>query len=87
MRNIDRLREKQLEHAKSIDGIRASHEEHKIKVVNDTKEMYEKYQNELKSLHTGDLTQFSIGLWCLFIGIPLSTMAPELFQLIDYLFL
>lgn len=78
VKNLDQLRKELGEHSKSIDGLRDSHEGHKKKVMEESKNMEEKLRSDLESLHTSDLTTSLVGLVLLTVGISMSTMAPEL---------
>lgn len=78
--NLERIRKEQGEHAKSIEELRDSHEDHKKKMAKENKNMEEKIRSDLESLHTSDLITSLVGLIWLTAGISMSTMAPELFK-------
>lgn len=78
IRNLDRIRIEQTEHAQLIDELNDAHEEHKNKVAEDNKTMKEDIQSDLESLHTNDLITSLVGLVWLTAGITMSTLAPEL---------
>ncbi len=78
LRNLDRIREEQREHAHSIDELKDSHEEHKKQVAEEQNNMKEKIRSDLESLHTSDLITSLVGLVWLTVGITMSTLAPEL---------
>lgn len=80
VKNLERIRTEQCEHANSIDELRQSHEEHKKTVAEQAKKMEDEIHSELESLHTSDLITSVIGLVWLTVGITMSTMAPELYQ-------
>ena len=84
VKNLDRIKEEQGQHAKAIEGLSESHEKHKIKVVEEQKNMEEKFRLDLESLHTSDLLTSLVGLVWLTVGISMSTMAPELFELFKW---
>lgn len=80
IKNLDRVRGEQREHAHSIDKLKESHEEHKKQVAEEQNNMKETIRSDLESLHTSDLITSLVGLVWLTVGITLSTLAPELSQ-------
>lgn len=80
IKNQERIRNEQSEHAKLIDELKDSHEEHKKNITEKTKSIEENIRTELESLHTSDLITSLVGLVWLTVGITMSTMAPELHQ-------
>ena len=78
IRNLDRIREEQREHARSIDELKDSHNEHKKQVAEEQNNIKEKIRSDLESLHTSDLITSLVGLVWLTVGITMSTLAPEL---------
>jgi len=80
IKNQERIRNEQSEHAKLIDELKDSHEEHKKNITEETKRIEENFRTELESLHTSDLITSLVGLVWLTVGITMSTMAPELHQ-------
>lgn len=80
IKNLDRVREEQREHAHSIDKLKESHEEHKKQVAEEQNNMKETIRSDLESLHTSDLITSLVGLVWLTVGITMSTLAPELSQ-------
>jgi len=75
--NLNRIRNDQQEHAKSIDELKASHEKHVKQVIEENRKMKENIQSDLESLHTSDLITSLVGLIWLTVGITMSTLAPE----------
>jgi len=80
VRNLDRVRDEQRNHAKSIDDLADNHEEHKKAITERTKKVEKDIRTELESLHTSDLITSLVGLVWLTVGITMSTMAPEIYQ-------
>jgi hypothetical protein len=80
IKNLDRMRDEQSEHAKSIDDLKTSHEEHKKAITERTKRLEENIRTELESLHTSDLLTSLVGLVWLTVGITMSTMAQEFYK-------
>lgn len=78
IRNLDRIRIEQSEHAQLIDELKDAHEEHKHKLAEDNRTMKEDILSDLESLHTNDIITSLVGLVWLTIGITMSTLAPEL---------
>lgn len=78
--NLDRIRIELGDHAKLIDDLKDSHEEHKKQITEKTKQMEENIRNELESLHTSDLITSLVGLVWLTAGITMSTMSQELYK-------
>jgi len=80
IRNLERIRIEQGTHATLIDDLKDSHEKHKKKITEQTKEMEENIRTELESLHTSDLITSLVGLVWLTAGITMSTMSQELYK-------
>ncbi len=80
IKNLEKIRSEQREHADSIDELKDGHKKHKEKVTEQTKKMEERIHSNLEFLHTSDLITSLVGLVWLTIGITMSTMAPELHQ-------
>ncbi len=78
IRNLDRVRNEQREHAQSIDELNESHEELKKHVAEENRKMKKNIHTDLESLHTSDLITSLVGLVWLTVGITMSTLAPEL---------
>lgn len=78
--NLERIRIEQGAHAKLIDGLKDSHEEHKKKITEQTRKIEENIRTELESSHTSDLITSLVGLVWLTIGITMSTMSQELYK-------
>jgi len=78
IKNLDRIRDEQREHAQLIDKLKDSHEKHKKQVADESKKLKEDIQSDLESLHTSDLITSLVGLVWLTVGITMSTLAPEL---------
>ena len=78
--NLDRVRNEQGTHAKLIDDLKDSHEEHKKKITEQTKVIEENIRTELESLHTSDLITSLVGLVWLTTGITMSTMSQEFYK-------
>jgi hypothetical protein len=78
--NLDRIRIEQGTHAKLIEDLKDSHEEHKKKITEKTKQIEENIHSELESLHTSDLITSLVGLVWLTVGITMSTMSQELYK-------
>ena len=78
--NLDRLRAEQATHAKLIEDLKDSHEEHKKKIAEQTQKIEENIRAELESLHTSDLITSLVGLVWLTVGITMSTMSQELYR-------
>jgi len=77
-RNFERIRNRLVEHDKSIENIIEIQKLYKKTVAEEKKKMEDKFQSDLKSLHTSDLIPSLVGLIWLMIGITMSTLAPEL---------
>jgi len=80
IQNLERIRTEQGTHAKLIDDLKNSHEEHKKKTAEQTKIVEENIRTELESLHTNDLITSLVGLVWLTTGITMSTMSQELYK-------
>jgi len=80
VRNQERLRDGQREHANSIDELENSYKEHKKDVAEQAKRMEDEIRLDLETLHTSDLITSIVGLVWLTVGITLSTMASELYR-------
>ncbi|MCU7828250.1 MAG: hypothetical protein KZQ85_04220 [Candidatus Thiodiazotropha sp. (ex Myrtea sp. 'scaly one' KF741663)] len=78
--NLDKIRIEQGAHAKLIDDLKDSHEEHKKLIAEKTKKIEENIHDELESLHTSDLITSLVGLVWLTAGITMSTMSQELYK-------
>ena len=78
--NLDRIKIEQGAHAKLIDDLKDSHEEHKKKTKEQTRKIEENIRTELESLHTSDLIISLVGLVWLTAGITMSTMSQELYK-------
>ncbi len=78
IKNLERIKSEQRDHASSIDEIKDSLEEHKESAAERNKKMEERIHSDLESLHTSDLIPSLVGLVWLTIGITMSTMALEL---------
>ncbi len=78
--NLERIRNRQREHANSIDDLNDSYKKHKMMVAEEAKNMKEEIRSDLESLHTSDLITSLVGLIWLTAGITMSTIAPELHQ-------
>ncbi len=81
--NLERIRKEQGSHSTSIDRLKKNIEEHKKKVAEDNKNMEEKIKLDREVLHTGDLLPALVGLTLITIGITMSTLAPELYRLVN----
>ena len=82
IKNLERIRVEQRDHANSIDELKDSHEEHKKQVAEQNKKIKEDIHSDLESLHTSDLITSLVGLVWLTVGITMSTLAPELSKLL-----
>jgi len=82
LRNLERIRKVQGEHAQIFEELRIHLEEHKKKVAEESKNMEEKIRLDLESLHTNDVIVALVGLVWLTVGLSMSTMAPELYELL-----
>lgn len=77
IKNLDRIRIEQKEHAQLIDELKDCHVKHKNEVAEENRKMKEDIRSDLESLHTSDLITSLVGLVWLTVGITLSTLAPE----------
>lgn len=80
VKNLERLRNQQHQHAELVYELRNSHEQHKKNIAEQTKKMEDDIRAELESLHTSDFMTSVVGLVWLTVGITFSTMAPELYD-------
>jgi hypothetical protein len=78
IKNLERIRIEQREHANLINELKDSHEEHKKQVAEQNKKIMKDIHSDLESLHTSDLITSLVGLVWLTVGITMSTLAPEL---------
>jgi len=65
-----------------IDSLKESHEEHKKETEKRNAELETELRSDLEALHTGDFIVSLVGLIWLTAGITLSTVSPEIHQLI-----
>ena len=77
IKNLDRIRNEQQEHARLIDELKDSHEKHKKQFEKENKKIREDIRSDRESLHTSDLITSLMGLVWLTVGITMSTLAPE----------
>lgn len=85
VKNLERISDEQRNHAKSIDKLQDTIERDKKKNAKQIKKMQDENNSFLESLHTSDLITSLIGLVWLTVGITMSTLAPELHQLLKRL--
>lgn len=74
IKNLDRVREEQREHAHLIDNLKESHEEYRKQVAEEQNNMEEKIRSDLESLHTSDLITALVGIVWLTVGITMSRL-------------
>ncbi len=80
VRNLERIRQEQHEHADGIEGLRDGLERHKKTVEEQAEKLKKDIHLDLESLHTSDLITALVGLVWLVVGITMSTLAPEIHQ-------
>ncbi len=83
VKNLERIREGQRQHLNLIDDLSESQKEHKKETEKRNKEIEKDIRSDLEVLHTGDLIVSLVGLIWLTVGITLSTLAPEIYLLIN----
>lgn len=79
--NINRIKEKQNKHANDIDDLKVSDEKIMKTVEEADKKVEESIESNLKSLHTDGFITSLAGLLWLTVGLTMSTMAQELFDI------
>lgn len=82
LENLNRLKKIQDNHSKSIEKMENNFNEHVKKVKDENKDMEERIKSEVEWLYTNDFMTSLVGLVWLIGGITLSTLAPELFELL-----
>lgn len=82
IQNLETLRNQLRRHDSIIDQLKTSHEEHKKKVAQQARKFEEDIRSDLETIHTSDWITSLVGLVGLTVGITMSTMAPELYQLL-----
>ena len=79
--NVNRLKKVQDKQSESIEKMEYNLKEHQKKMKDENKNMEERIKDEVEWLYTSDFMTSLVGLVWLIVGIFLSTMAPELYQL------
>ena len=85
LHNVNWLKTIQDKHIDSIERLEGSLDKYKKEAALNDKDMEDRIKKELELLHTSDFLPTLIGLIWLIVGIFLSTMAPELYNMVSQL--
>lgn len=85
LQNIEQMRDIQVKHSLTLADLDREQTTLIKKITVENVKLKEEFQFDLRSLHTSGFLDSLIGLILLSIGMTLSTLAPELYELLIYL--